>query len=344
VRTAYDRAVRTVTLRELNRTLLHRQLLLERRRIAVPRAVERLVALQAQYAPSPYIALWSRVEGFEKEGLTRGLRRGSVVKAGSFRSTLHVMSGRDFPSHIAAYIESQRGRADGLGVDIELLRRAIPDRPLTSAELFELAYQVFATDDRWTVAFAYRALPFVRTEPVGPWPHTKPSSMDLWRAPLPEPAESSFRVVRRYLAGYGPASREDVVQFTGFKLRQVDPALDGLRTFEDEAGETLYDAPRAPVVEGSMRAPVRFLPAFDSIILAHRDRTRIVPPEYLEAVFNRKNATTKNTFTVDGFVFGAWRMDKRKVIVEPFEPLPARVRRELDAEGARLAAFYNDGV
>jgi hypothetical protein len=336
--------VRAVTLRELNRTLLGRQMLLERRRVALPRAVERLVALQAQYAPSPYVALWSRVDGFEKEQLTRALRRGSIVKAGTFRSTLHVMSGRDFPFHASAYIEAQRGRADGLGVDIEELRRAVPDRPVTSAELFELGYRVFETDDRWTVAFAYRALPFVRTGPLGPWPHTKPSPVLLWREPLPDAAESSVRVVRGYLAGYGPATREDVAQFTGFKLRQVDPALEGLRTYEDEAGRTLYDVPRAALTPGSAPAPVRFLPAFDSIILAHRDRSRIVPPEYLDVVFNRKNATTKNTFTVDGFVAGAWRVDNGRMVVEPFAPLPARVRREVDEEASRLAAFYTARV
>ena len=85
---------------------------------------------------------------------------------------------------------------------------------------------------------------------------------------------------------------------------------------------------------------MRFLPAFDSIILAHRDRARIVPPEYVETVFNKKNATTKNTFTVDGFVAGAWRIEKGKLTVEPFAPLPARARREVDAEGARLLAWY----
>jgi hypothetical protein len=332
--------VTTLGLRELNRTLLARQLLTERRSMSLPRAVERLVALQAQYAPSPYVALWSRVDGFRKEQLTRALRNGSIVKAGSFRTTLHVMSRRDFPYHVAAYIESGRARSEGLGVDLEALRRAVPDAPLTSAELFELGHRILGTDDRWTVAFAYRALPFVRTAPVGQWPHTKPSPFVLWRETLPDAAESAFRVVRQYLAGYGPAAREDVVQFTGFKLRQVDPALAGLRTFADEAGRTLYDLPRAPLSAASGPAPVRFLPAFDSIILAHRDRSRIVPDEYLEAVFNRKNATTKNTFTVDGFVAGAWRIEGGKLVVEPFAPLPLRARREVDAEGTRLAAFY----
>jgi hypothetical protein len=56
--------LRTLSAGELNRTLLRRQLLLRRVRLPVVRAVGRLVALQAQYAPSPYVALWARVEGF----------------------------------------------------------------------------------------------------------------------------------------------------------------------------------------------------------------------------------------------------------------------------------------
>src|SRR4029077_12903861 len=111
-------------------------------------------------------------------------------------------------------------------------------------------------------------------------------------------------------------------------------------TFEDEEEQTLYDMQRAPLADARVKAPVRFLPAFDSIILAHRARARIVPPEYVETVFNKKNATTKNTFTVDGFVAGAWRIEKGKLAIEPFAPLPLEVRREVDAEGAKLLAWY----
>jgi hypothetical protein len=332
--------VRALSLRELNRTLLARQLLLDRKRLSVVKAVERLVALQAQYAPSPYVALWSRVAGFSKQRLTDALAEGSIVKAGSLRTTLHVMARGEFPYIVSAYIESQRGRSENLGVDLEALRSAIPTEPLTSAELFELGYRVFGTDDRWTVAFAYRALPFVRSAPVGSWPHTKPSPFELWREPLPDAQESSTRVVLRYLAAYGPASRDDIVQFTSFKMRQIAPALEGLRTFEDEQGVKLYDVARAPLAAADAPAPVRFLPAFDSIILAHRDRSRIVPPQYVETVFNKKNATTKNTFTVDGFVAGAWRIEKKRLVLDPFAPLPAHARREIEAEGARLLAFY----
>jgi hypothetical protein len=220
-------------------------------------------------------------------------------------------------------------------VDIEALRRAIPNRPATNAELDALAGEVLQTDDRWTIAFAGRALPFVRTAPIGPWPHTKPSPIELWREPLPDPDVSARRVVRQYLAAYGPGTREDIQQFTGFRMRQINPGLEGL-----VERDGLYDVPRAPVAPGDVPAPVRFLPAFDSIILAHRDRSRIVPPEYMETVFNKKNATTKNTFTVDGFVAGAWRIEKGKLAIEPFAPLPLKARREVDAEGERLLAWY----
>jgi hypothetical protein len=189
----------------------------------------------------------------------------------------------------------------------------------------------------WEIAFALRPLPGVRTAPVGAWPHTKPTPTTLWRDPLPDAQEAATRIVRSYLAAYGPATREDVQQFTGFKLGQIVPALTGLRSVGG-----YYDVPRAAVADASVRAPVRFLPAFDSIILAHRDRSRIVPTEYVETVFNKRNATTKNTFTVDGFVAGAWRIDGRRLVVEPFAPLPSRWRREVDAEGERLRAWYVD--
>ncbi|MBA3844931.1 MAG: hypothetical protein H0X39_20345, partial [Actinobacteria bacterium] len=56
-------------------------------------------------------------------------------------------------------------------------------------------------------------------------------------------------------------------------------------------------------------------------------------------MINQQNATTKNVFTVDGFVAGAWRIEGRKLRIDPFAPLPLRARREVDAEGQRLRAW-----
>jgi DNA glycosylase AlkZ-like len=334
--------VRTLTLGELNRALLARQMLLERRRLPVVRAVGRLVALQAQYSPSPYVALWSRVRGFRKEQLTRALVTGTVVKGSVMRGTLHVVTRDLFPSIVAAHIESQRGRLKKIGTDPERVAQQWPDEPV--ADPYPLAGRLLGTDDRWTIAFTLRAMPWLRTAPIGEWPHNKPSPNVLWREPLAPPDEGAQRVVRDYLAAYGPASRDDVEQFTSFRRGQIDPALDGTRRFEDERGRVLHDVARAPLPDASIAAPVRFLPSFDSIILAHRDRSRILPDPYLNTVLRRKNATTLATFTVDGFIAGAWKIERIrgrwKLRIEPFEPLPQRVRDEVEREGERLTAFY----
>jgi hypothetical protein len=336
--------LRTLSAGELNRTLLRRQFLLRRVRLPVVGAVGRLVALQAQYAPSPYLALWARVDGFRKEALTAALIGGTVVKAGVMRGTLHVVTRELYPYLEAAHLESQSGRIRGLGVDLAAVAGAWPDEPLEPAAARALGGRLLGTDDRWTVEFALRAMPFVRTAPVGAWPHNTPSPSVLWREPLAPPEVGAARVIRDYLAAYGPALRQDVEQFTGFRLGQIDPALEELRTFADEEGRVLYDVPRAPLAAADLPAPVRFLPPFDSVILAHRERGRILPDAYRDTVIRKKNGTMLPSFTVAGLIAGSWRVEEARgrfvVRWEPFQPLPLPVRREVESEAERLAAFY----
>ena len=110
-----------LTLRELNRAMLARQLLLERARIGVVRAVERLAALQAQWAPSPYIALWSRLVDFRREKLWTAIERHEVIRARLMRGTLHLVSAHDFYAYAVATQDLQRGAWNrlqvGRGVD-----------------------------------------------------------------------------------------------------------------------------------------------------------------------------------------------------------------------------------
>ncbi|MDQ3669739.1 MAG: winged helix DNA-binding domain-containing protein, partial [Actinomycetota bacterium] len=100
---------RVLTLRELNRATLSRQLLLKRARLRAAAAIGRLAGLQAQWSPSPYVALWSRVEGFRREQLERALVRGSVVKATLMRATLHLVSAREYSLLAVAVREAQIG-------------------------------------------------------------------------------------------------------------------------------------------------------------------------------------------------------------------------------------------
>ena len=88
---------RTLTQRELNRATLARQLLLQRTRTTVLPAIEQLAGLQAQWPPSPYVGLWSRLQGFRRESLERAIVRGDVIKPTVMRGTLHLVTARDYP-------------------------------------------------------------------------------------------------------------------------------------------------------------------------------------------------------------------------------------------------------
>src|ERR1041384_4511828 len=85
-----------LTARALNRALLARQLLLERAAVSVPRALEQMGGLQAQYAPSMYVGLWSRVAGFERDHLTKLLQERAVVQGTLLRATIHLVSAADY--------------------------------------------------------------------------------------------------------------------------------------------------------------------------------------------------------------------------------------------------------
>jgi hypothetical protein len=340
---------RVLTRAELNRATLARQLLLARQRLPVPRAVERLCAMQAQYSLSPYIGLWSRLEGFEREALTRALARRQLVKATLFRMTLHLVSARDYLAYAGLWFPAQRRQfsPDLDDETVERLRAQVKalarKRRVTHAELHELARPDFG-QRLWRV----RALtPLVHVPPSGTWGYHGSAELvgaETWlRRPPANPQIGAELLVRRYLAAFGPASRDDLLKFSNLRVGEVQPGLDALepklRRFRDEHGRVLLDLASAPRPPATTAAPVRFLPKWDSLLLAHADRTRVLPAEYRDTVIG-KNGDVLPTFLVDGVVAGAWREEKGRVALQPFAPLPRGVRGELEEEAARLAAFH----
>ena len=337
-----------LTLRELNRALLERQLLLERRKLAVPQAIERLCALQAQYSPSPYIALWSRLVGFRKEQLTVALERRRVVKSSLFRITLHITSARDYPYFAAMWLPAAQEMTPRVGAATmaELSNKvyaAASTGPITHEQLEAVAARGLA-GFRWRT----RTLaPLVHLPPSGTWRfHGRPQllTMQDWLGvELPEREEGAARLVRSYLAAFGPATQEDLVRFAGVRVGDLRPGLDRLelRRFRDERGRVLLDLPRAPLPGGDVAAPVRFLPKWDSSLLAYAppERTRIVP-EALRKRLIRPNGDVLPSVLVDGFVAATWEVDKNdRLHVTPLRKLTKAERSEVDHEGERLREF-----
>ncbi|MDQ2909730.1 MAG: winged helix DNA-binding domain-containing protein [Actinomycetota bacterium] len=333
---------RVLSPRELNRATLARQLLLERRPLPVVKAVERLAGLQAQWPPAPYVGLWTRVEGFRREALERALRRRAVLRGVLMRGTVHVVSARDYALFGAALDVAPPGWVTPESQEvaarlIEPLRKFAAE-PRTRVEIQEWLEREHGLKSDGTNGLWYALRLQARIV------HAPESS--VWKAPqrplfvavdYPEvdPKRARGELVRRYLAAFGPATRAEIANWSGMRVRDFAGTLDGLRRFSDEGGSELYDIARAPIPPAAARAPVRFLPKWDNTLL---DRRTLLPDEYRAAVV-RSNADVEQTFLVDGLVAGVWRFKDGRVTTEPFAPLPRTPRRELEDEAGRLAAW-----
>jgi Winged helix DNA-binding domain len=339
---------RVLTERELNRALLARQLLLERASVSIPRAVERMGGLQAQYAPSMYIGLWSRVEGFERDALTRALERRSVVQGTLMRGTIHLVSRRDYwPMELAVrdarrawWMRTHRtGPSEReIAAGARTLRARLREGPMSRKEI----------EDVLGVARAQAVnmwLDLVRAPPSGTWERRRAdlfAAAEEWLgAPDVALDDAVDQLVRRRLGGFGPATVGEIANWAGLPNAAVAPALERLRLrrFRSQSGDELVDLPRAPLPAAQTPAPVRLLGTWDAVLLAHARRAEILPERHRTRVFNTRMPQSVPTFLVDGAVAGAWRHDAGRITLDPFERLDRATLRALREEGERMAAF-----
>ena len=355
---------RTLTLRELNRATLARQMLLDREKLPVLDAVERLVGLQAQLPGPPFVGLWARLQGFRRDDLKRLMSERLVVRATLMRATLHLMTAVDYlllrPALQPALARSLQGiagrRMQGLDVEelVATVRAFFAHEPRAFAELREVLSDLLPDRDPSALAYAVRThLPLVQV----------PSANSTWgysgRTPF-TPAESWLgrplaasqdprRLFFRYLAAFGPAGVMDFQAWSGLTRTKgaIEALKPELRSFRDEKGNELLDLPDAPRPPGDVPASARFVPDYDNLILSHSDRTRVISDEYRPRIF-LSAARVRATFLVDGFVRGAWKIEKSRraatLVIEPFEPLADEDRDALTGEGERLLRFVADGA
>ena len=341
-----------LTQRELNRALLARQLLLERSKLSIPRALEQVGGLQTQYAPTAYIGLWSRLEGFERDSLTRALERRSVVQGTLLRVTIHMVSRHDYWPFAIAVREGRRAWWLRYHKDLDSRTMAAAAKKLHR----RLEGGTVHRDDIvGLVGDAARAngaglwLDLVRVPPSGTWERRR---ADLYAAaedwigpPEIEPGPATEHVVKRYLAGFGPARIAEIADWAGLDITPVKEtaARLKLRTFRDDAGKELVDLPRAPLPPADTPAPPRFLGVWEAALLVHARATQILPEEYRPLVFNTKTPHSVNTFLVDGAVAGKWRVERSKASaelrLEPYAPLPRGSKRAVVAEAEGLVRF-----
>ena len=339
---------RVLTLRELNRATLSRQLLLERERLSPAKVIERLVGMQAQWPSAPYVGIWTRTTDFRRATLEREIARGSVLKANVMRQTLHLVTRRDYGLLRAALSETnypeQSERARELAPAVRGLAEAGPVTMADGLELLEREHGLTGIDARRAWRAARIRAHVLHHHETALW-NGRPEGrfVAITEPEAHDPTEARAEMFRRYFAAFGPASRRDLLTWALMRVGEAQRALDRMELlrFRDEQGRELLDVPRAPLPDPVTPAPVRFLPKWDNVLLAFADRTRVLPEAYRKRVIG-VNGDVAQTFLVDGFVAGTWSIAGGRVVVEPFAPLPRNVRTELADEGELLQAFHVD--
>jgi hypothetical protein len=332
--------------RELNRAVLARQLLLDRKRLAPAAVVERLVGLQAQWPSSPYIGIWTRTTSFKRPALERLLARGDIVKANLMRQTLHLVTLRDYALIRAAMSETNfpwdSELAGRLAPSVRKLAAAGPVASADAIAYIERNHELNGISPRSAWRYARVRAHLVHHHETALWrarPEGRFVAIDEPRTHVP--VEARAELIRRYLTAFGPSTLRDIGQWSMMHVPELKSSLallEPLRRFRDEQGRELLDAPRAPLPDPDTPAPVRFLPKWDNMLLAWADRTRVLPEPYRKRVI-RLNGDVAQTFLVDGFVAGTWSADGGRVVTQPFAKLPRVAQRELADETGRLEAF-----
>jgi hypothetical protein len=340
--------------RDLNRTLLERQLLLERSSRPVADVIEHLVGMQSQTPVSPYIALWARLADFRPEQLGDLIGDREAVRIALQRSTIHLVSSADclaLRPVLQRVIDTSLGanfRRALAGVDavrLEAAGRALVDEaPRTFAELGPLLAEIWPDHDPQALAMGVRAaVALVQVPPRGVWGKSgaaRHTSAEAWLGRPLATGVAEGDLVLRYLRAFGPASVRDVQVWSGLtRLRGVVERLrPQLRSFTDEHGAELVDVVDAPLADSDRAAPVRLLPDYDNLLLSHADRSRVIAAEHRPLIFAGNGVHP--TVLIDGFVAGRWRLTRAggtaTIAVEPFGKLRTSDRVAVEDEATRL--------
>jgi hypothetical protein len=340
---------------------LGRQLLLGRVEMAPLEAMRHLGGLNAQHRRSPYISLWSRLGGFQRRDLEEALARGEAYKATLMRGTLHLVAADEYPHYFAALAEARRRAFRGFFPRVakeinevlvhDKLAEALRQGEAVAFREFERILQpLYPEAPAASLSFAAKALaPVVQLPPAGAW-RGNASPQYGWVAVSLEtdPRAAEEDLLLRYLAAFGPATAQDFAQWSGLGAAQAQAVQgrlgDRLRRLECN-GELLLDLARPPEIPGA-DPPVRFLPRWDNLLLAYRDRSRVLAPDLQDQVIMRDGRVLA-TFLVDGQVAGLWDVEETAsnctVVLRPLRPLTRRRTEEVVGEADHLAEWLVPG-
>jgi hypothetical protein len=345
-----------LTRRALNRATLARQLLLERAAVTPLEAIAQLAGMQAQVAKPPFLGLWTRLATFTADDLRALIAKRKVVRATMMRGTIHLVTAKDYLAWrspiqpvLDAGAEAIAGSQDSKTL-VTIGRKFFDEEPRTFDALRKHLAETFPDRNERLMAYTVRMhLPLVLVPDDSQWGWAGNAAFAVAETFLGKKIPSSTdakELALRYLGAFGPATPADFQTWSGLKTAKAvfEELRPQLVVFEGEKRNSEYfDLPDAPRPDEDTPAPVRFLPDYDNLMLAHADRTRLVAEEHRKRLVT-KNARVIGTYLVDGVIAGMWNFPKKgkKLELEPFIKLDRATQKLVDAEGEALVRFADE--
>jgi len=339
--------------------------------------VGKVCGLHSQLPMTPYYSLWSRVKGFEPEVLDRLLYRDkSLTKTWFMRGTLHIIPSQDLPvyhnalrrmwfEHHGRYMNepgwpSRENRKRKLYPKI---KEALAEKPLRRKELSDRVRALLADESQpYERLFSAWGGILKETSYLGLTVHGEPcgreacfTRLDNWlpHVDLNDVSETEARrqLLKKYLRGYGPASAQDFACWSGMLTSEANKTIEGSKGLKQvqlegsriELWMLEEDFRALEKVDVEAQVPPRLLPKYDSYLMGHKNRSRIIRDEVLRKVYRPVVGEVAAAVLINGRIVATWTSKKTrrilKIIVNPLEKFPDNALATLKPVADELALF-----
>jgi hypothetical protein len=322
-------------------------------------AAASICGVNAQRGITIYLAFWNRIPNLQKKDLDRALyETRELVKTWCMRGTVHVVPSHQFQMYTKAAAPFRSWSPDISDDLCEKVVKAL-EEPLTKSEITEkIQSGVPEKGFRTQVARAVRLLGYkgivVFADALGSGFYTREYKFALaenWLSHIDfseeDPEKARQNLLKNYLRCYGPATVQDFAYWAGFKMREARRVFESIDTEEVKIRGRPYYMKAGDNLDtdaGSQTDEIILLPEYDSYVMGHKDKSRILKEEYRPQVF-LPLASVAATIVRNGLVIGTWSMKKeRKLLkyqINPFEKCKERDMDLIHDEMERIAQFMN---
>jgi len=346
------------------------------------KVVDDVCGLHAQAPGTPYLSLWNRIENFEDSLLDEALYKAkTLVKTWCMRGTLHAIPSEDLPiynralrrmwfEHHGRYMRAPDWPSpeERRNVIHPKIVQALAQKPLKRKELNEKV-RLLLKDDSQPYQRLFSAWGGILKETAyeGLTVHTQPcqrescfARLDKWLPSIDleevDEEEAQKRLLQKYLQGYGPATQQDFALWSGLMAGDAKRAIENSGSLLAEVevervkGRFLVLKEDFKVLDSinfDEKAPAVLLPKFDSSLLGHKDRARIIRAEYLRRVIKYPVGDVAATVLINGQVAGTWKQKKAKntltLTITPFQKLSKEDWKEVEEKAQALSQYTGIG-